>query len=95
MALSMKLKSNIGIEIDNAYIRIDEIHSDKFNRVQARMSGYVNKEAFINGNKAISGSEDFIYIDGNFEDDSVNIKKQIYEYAKTLDKYSGAIDVLD
>lgn len=95
MALNINIVSDIGQTFENAYIRIDEHSVDKNDTIYARIRGYVSRELMTEGKSFISGSEDIIKFTGNFSDTAVNTKKQIYEYMKTLEKYSVATDVLE
>lgn len=94
MALSKIIISATGLEIQNAYIRIDE-YSCFENTVNARVRAYISKDMQISGKAFISGSEDIITMECDYSDIATNTKKQIYTHMKTLDKYSTAIDVLE
>ena len=92
MALQMTVTSATGLDVQDAYIKVDE-YSCYGNNVNARLRAYVSKDLADAGASAIEGSEDIITLTVDYSDDADNAKKQIYEYAKTLDKYAEAIDV--
>jgi hypothetical protein len=91
MALQKTIESDVGIEIQNAYILIDE-YSCVENNVNARIRAYVSKDMKEQGKAFISGSEDIISLQCDYSDMAINTKKQIYEYMKTLDKYKDSTD---
>jgi len=95
MALKMTIQSDIGQEFQNAYIRIDEYRCDTNENISARVRAYISRDLMKNGANFIGGSEDIISLKGDYSDLAINIKKQIYEYMKTLAKYSNAIDILE
>ncbi|MDF9845165.1 MULTISPECIES: hypothetical protein [unclassified Paenibacillus] len=92
MALQKNLMSSTGMEVPNAYIKIDSYQSDSQNNVSARIRAYVSKELEIEGKAPIEGTEDVILMQAEYSEESVNAKRQIYNYMKTLGKYSDAID---
>lgn len=92
MAFQKEVMSLTGMNVQNAYIKIDE-YACYGETVHVRLRAYVSKELADNGNAPIEGSEDIITLTVDYSDDATNTKKQIYEYAKTLDKYADAIDV--
>lgn len=91
MALSKTILSDTGLEIQNAYIRIDEYNCFESN-IKARARAYISKDLKDAGKSFISGSEDIITFTADYSDTAVNTKKQIYEHMKTLEKYADAID---
>lgn len=93
MALQQNATSTTGLEIENAYFKIDEYSCDKNNMVKARIRAYVSKKLADSGAAPIEGIDDSLSFVANYEDNAENTKKQIYEHAKTLDKYADAIDV--
>lgn len=94
MAISKTVTSETGLVIENAYIRVFEYHCIG-NTINARLRAYVNRQAANDGKAHIEGSEDILTFDGDYSDNAPNAKKQIYEYAKTLEKYEDAVDVLE
>lgn len=94
MALELTVTSSTGLEIENAYIRIDE-YSCINTTINARVRAYVSKEMREQGRTFIEGTEEIITLEGDYSDSAVNTKKQIYEYMKTLEKYQDAVDVLE
>ncbi|MEK3987462.1 hypothetical protein MHB77_29455 [Paenibacillus sp. FSL K6-3166] len=95
MALTKNVTSNTGIEVESAYIKVDEYSCGKNNTVNARVRAYVSREFEQEGKSFIEGAEDIIQIIGDYSDNALNMKKQIYNHIKTLEKYSDAIDVLE
>lgn len=89
------ITGDAGLEIQNAYIHIDEYTCDKNEKISARIRAYVSRDLMKSDKSYISGSEDVISLQGNYSDTAVNTKKQIYVYIKTLDKYKNAVDVLE
>jgi len=94
MDLQLTITSSTGLEIENAYIRIDE-YSCMDSTINARIRAYVSKEMQQQGKSFIEGTEEIITFDGDYSDEAVNTKKQIYEHMKTLEKYQDAVDVLE
>lgn len=95
MALKMTIQSNTGINIEDAYIHIDEYSCNKEEVINARIRSYISRDLMKNGANFISGSEEIITIQGDYSDTAMNTKKQIYNHIKTLDKYLSAIDILE
>lgn len=92
MALKQTIESSTGLTIEDGYIKVVE-YSCYGDNVNARLRAYVSQQAANEGKSHIEGSEDIITITADYNDDAPNAKKQIYEHAKTLDKYVDAIDV--
>jgi len=90
-ALKKDVTSSTGLVVENAYIKVDE-YSCYGNNVNARLRAYVSKELADNGASPIEGSEDIITLTVDYSDEADNTKKQIYEFAKTLEKYADAVD---
>lgn len=95
MALKMTINSDTGVNIENAYVHIDEYSCDKSETINARIRAYVSRGLMKSGSAYISGSEEIITLQGDYSDTAVNAKKQIYSNIKTLEKYKNAIDVLE
>lgn len=89
MALSKTIKLSNGLEIKDAYIRIDTVNGFK-NGIDISVNFYVSQETFNNGQGYL---EQRMY---NFvpsvEDTAPNFIKQGYDYLKTLDEYKDAVD---
>jgi hypothetical protein len=92
MALKQNITLNNGLNIENAYIRIDTFSGSK-KSVQIIVNSYISQESFNNG---IGYLEQNIY---TFTPDVSNtaklVIKQGYEYIKTLEEYKDAVDLLD
>lgn len=95
MALLMNVNSNIGINFKNAYIHIDEYTCNSEEIVTATINAYVSRDLMKNGATIIDGNNYIVNIKGDYTDNAVNIKKQIYTYMKTLDKYKDSTDALE
>jgi hypothetical protein len=89
MAITKTITSDSGIEVTNAYIRIDGYSCNGENAVCARIRAYVSRELKKADKAPISGTEDIIALSVDYSDTAINPKKQIYEYMKTLEKYLG------
>lgn len=93
MALQKTIISSTGLEIENAYIKIINYTCDNDNVVQATLVAFVSHQFSIEGKSPIEGSKNTItLVDTDYSDNAINAKKQIYDYAKTLDDYKGATD---
>lgn len=93
MALQKNIQSTTGLEIKNAYIKVDNYSCNKNNIVSAKLLAFVSRSASEEGKAPIEGSGEIITLETDYSDGAINTKKQIYEYAKTIDKYKDAIDV--
>lgn len=91
-ALKLTVIASTGLEVQDAYVKVDE-YSCYGNNVNARLRAYVSKELADAGASAIEGSEDIITLTVDYSDVAANAKKQIYEHAKTLERYADAVDV--
>lgn len=92
MALEMDVVSSSGIPVKNAYVAVVEYNCDKDEYINAKVAAYVSKEFKEEGKTFIDGTSDIITIKGDYRDESMNTKKQIYAHMKTLEKYEDAID---
>lgn len=95
MALQKTITSTAGLEVQNAYIKINEYSCGEENIVNARIRAYVSRELEQQGASHLEGTEEIITLTADYSDDAINTKKQIYEYMKTLEKYTDAIDVIE
>lgn len=93
MALQITTTASTGYEVRDAYVKITGYTCGINNLVHARLCAYVSKELADAGASHIEGSEDIITLTCDYGDDASNTKKQIYEYAKTLDKFADAVDI--
>ncbi|MEK5469340.1 hypothetical protein [Paenibacillus sp. FSL M7-0896] len=92
MALTMKIQSSMGLEIPEAYIKIDSLSGNK-NMLQINVKTYVSQTA---------AQEDRVPVEDTYksftpsvEEDAKNFIKQGYEFLKSLPEYDGAIDILE
>jgi len=95
MALQMTVVSTTGLEVENAYIKIDDYSCDENNLIRARIRGYVSRELEKSGHDSIEGTEKIITINGDYSNRALNAKIQIYDYIKSLPEYNSAVDVLE
>lgn len=95
MALEKNIISSTGLEVQNAYIKIDEYSCGKGNIVNARIRAYASRELEQQGASYLEGTEDIVSFTADYSENAFNSKKQIYEYVKTLEKYSNAVDILE
>lgn len=92
MGLQKTIISDNGLEIQDAYFRIDEYSCNGSNLINARIRAYVSRDLQKQGANFITGSEDVVSFIGQYFNNSINTKKQCYDYIKTLSKYTDAID---
>jgi hypothetical protein len=92
MALQKTFISVHGIEIPNAYIRIDE-QSGRVESINIRVRFYVSKE-LCDQNYPWIEEKLYSFVPDVSEGAPNNIK-QGYEYLKTLPEFAGAIDILE
>lgn len=92
MALIQTITLQNGLEVQDAYIRIDTVSGSK-NRLDISVKSYVSRDSF---NSGLGFLEQVTY---NFvpsvADGSHNFIKQGYEYLKTLPEYADAVDVIE
>lgn len=94
MALQKNIQAATGLEVPNAYIKVVEYNCFG-DMVQARLRAYVSKQAALDGKLHIEGSEDVLNLTADYTDEAPNTKKQLYNHAKTLEKYSDAVDIFE
>jgi hypothetical protein len=92
MALQKTVTLNNGLQVQNAYIRIDTVSGYKSN-ITISVNSYVSQQDFKDGKGYLE--QKFYNFIPNVEDDSKNIFKQGYYYLKTLDEYKDSIDILE
>lgn len=92
MAISKNIILNNGLEVNNAYIRIDTINGYK-GGLDISVNFYTSQGAFTSG-KGYLEQKMYNFVPSVI-DTSANFIKQGYEYLKTLDEYKDAVDVLD
>ena len=95
MGLQKTIISSTGIEVADAYIRVDEYSCDKNSNINARVRAYVSRELFYDGKSPIEGSDMTINIQGDYRVGAHNIKTQIYNSIKELEGYADAEDVFE
>ncbi|MEK8128354.1 hypothetical protein WMW72_10610 [Paenibacillus filicis] len=90
MALQKKVLTDSGVEITQAYARIDTISGSK-ESVDITLNYYVSQLAVSEG-KSYLKQELYTFIP-SVEDESDNFIKQGYEHLKALSEFEGAVDV--
>jgi hypothetical protein len=90
MALQKNFTLNNGLEVPNAYIKIETLSSTK-ESATARIGVYVSKEKIQNG----SVYEQYRIFTPDFTDEADNLWKQCYKYLKSLPEFAGAEDILE
>lgn len=92
MALSKNIILQNGLEVENAYIRIDTVNGYK-GSLSISVNSYISQEAFQNGQPYLE--QNIYHFVPSVEDNAPNFIKQGYEFLKTLDEYEDAIDILE
>jgi hypothetical protein len=89
MTLQMNVNTDIGLLIENAYIRIDEQSGNK-ESINLRIRSYLSQEKQTAGCAWIS--EKIITFTPDVSDGAPNFIKQGYEYLKTIPEFETAVD---
>lgn len=89
MALSKTTTTSTGIDVTNAYIRVDTVAGYK-GRIDTSVNYYVSKQEFIDG-KGYVQQQMFAFVP-DIADGSANFIAQAYEHLKTLPEFADAID---
>ncbi|OMF98180.1 hypothetical protein [Paenibacillus sp. FSL R7-0337] len=92
MALVMAITTEHGIELPEAYARIDEQSGNKV-EVTMRLRFYASKASAQEGKAWIE--EKVISYTPSVDDGADNFIKQGYEYLKTLVEYVAAVDDIE
>ena len=92
MALQKTITLQNGLQIQNAYIRIDAINGYK-GGLDISVNSYVSQQDFIDGKGYLE--QKIYHFLPDVSGTALNFIKQGYEYLKTLDEYKDAIDLLD
>ena len=96
MALQLALSANdspIGVAFATAYFRILDFHSDIGSESEIRFTvgTYSSQTERQAGKEPVRKK---LYVDSTFDHtEAKNIKTKLYEYLKTLNEYTGAVDV--
>jgi hypothetical protein len=90
MALKKGIQLQNGLNIENAYLRIDRVSGNK-QYLDIWVNAYISIEAYQQGKDTL---QTFPYKleSPQVDDDSPNFIKQGYEYIKTLPEYAEAED---
>lgn len=92
MGLIKSITLNSGLEVNDAYFRIDSLHSDQVS-CDITITAYISREAYLGGKAFLSAERhDF---KPETDDDAPNIFRQAYAYLKSVDDYRDAEDVLE
>ena len=89
MALQKNISTNVGLTLNDAYIKIDEQSGTK-ESLNLRVRNYVSKNAREQGRDWVS--EAIYTFTPSVEDGSLNFIRQGYEYLKTLPEFEDAVD---
>lgn len=89
MALLKTITTNTGIEVQNAYIRVDAVAGYK-GGIEASVNFYVSQQAFVDGNGYVQ--QKIINFVPSVEQGSENFIAQAYGHLKTLPEFADAID---
>ncbi|MEK4721526.1 hypothetical protein NST66_29010 [Priestia sp. FSL W8-0524] len=92
MALNKSILLESGLEVTDAYHRIETYNGDK-KELKFTLVSYLDKTAATEGKAALR--EETFSCPPNLADYSYNFIKQGYQYLKTLDQFKDAIDVLE
>lgn len=92
IGLIRSVKLNNGLEVYNAYYRLNSLSGDKDN-IEFVMHGYASKSLRNEGAGRID--EEYYSFTPDTSEDATNFIKQAYEYLKTLPEYADAIDVIE
>jgi hypothetical protein len=92
MALQMKTSTRYGLDVNNAYIRINSLYGSK-DLIAIGLNYYVSRVSFESNAYPIK-EEGYEFVP-NVDGGSDNFIKQGYEYLKTLPEFSQASDVIE
>lgn len=92
MALQQTVTTKSGIEVQDAYVRIDSVNGNK-QQLGIIVRVYKDKAA-ADGNYAYLENR-YYNFEPSVETGSPNFIKQGYEHLKTLPEYADAVDLLD
>lgn len=95
MAFEIDFYSDLGVEFERAYLRVNQYRCSSNDVVDFQVVVYVSKNRFLEGYSHISGSEKWYSFTADHSADAVNTKKQIYDYMETLDEYKDAKPVIE
>lgn len=90
MAILKDVILDSGLLIPNAYHTILTLNTDRQNNTIFSLGTFVNEEYSKDGH-ASANIQNYSFI-ADVSDSAYNIKKQAYEYLKTLDIFSQSID---
>lgn len=89
MALCKDIILENGLQVKNAYIRIDTVAGYK-GGLDISVNSYVSQNAFNSGQGYLE--QKFYHFVPSVADGATNFIKQGYEYLKTLEEYKDAVD---
>lgn len=90
MAVLKSIELDSGINVENAYARVDSRSGRNKSELTFVLSYYVNQQAYESG-KSLVKQEYFIF-ESSVADDAPNDIKQCYEYLKSLPDFVEAVD---
>lgn len=92
MALQKKTTLKIGMEVENAYFRIEYIEGTK-KEVTFCLAVYLDQQSCLDGRAELESS--YYTFTPIITETSLNHWKQAYEYLKTLEEFADAVDILE
>ncbi|MCB5235517.1 hypothetical protein [Niallia circulans] len=92
MSLITKVTLESGIEITNAYITIGRLEEQN-KYITIYVETFLDQAAYLEGKPYVSRKS--YNFDADVSENSLNYRKQGYEFMKTMDEYGDAIDVLE
>src|SRR5690606_9496867 len=95
VALKMNFLASTGVMHHDAYIKVFSYTCDVENTINARLRAYASRQHAMDGLSHLEGSEDIISFNGDYSALAKNAKTQIYEHAKTIERYSNSVDILE
>jgi hypothetical protein len=83
MAISKTIETLTGIQVSDAYFRVESVIVHSKTEMQFSLRGYVSVDKPAFDNKSFSCKYDI---------EGANVHTQAYEYLKTLPEFEGATD---
>ncbi|OMC79596.1 hypothetical protein BK125_04770 [Paenibacillus odorifer] len=93
MAILKTIELDSGINVKNAYARVDNRSGGNKTNLTFALSYYINQQAFEEGKSLVK--QEYFTFESSVADDAPNDIKQCYEYLKSLEEFEHAIDVLE
>ena len=90
MALEKNIILDVGLEVRNAYIRIDTVSGYK-GSIEISVNTYVSRESFLKGTGYLT--QNLFVFTPSVDVGSKNFIKQGYDYLKTLSEFENAVNI--